>query len=234
MPYGIFDRDPNQLACLFSPDFSKHIDTDPIHKQWIIRESLTGQVFFTIPSTFLSYNPKNRRQVVQQARFMAWENNTQLSVIDVNADPFIHEIIELPETKDEPYRMSYEVASGAEPYVDMEPYSHSYLLKSDEARPIGAFNYFKGNLKMDVNDVIPRLKRMHRVLKNIWYLQQSENSIEYEVENQLDTRFENTYKHLFRVDYISNPDRLFIELPFTFIMHRKIEMLAILCAQPTL
>ena len=97
LPLGICDGDIQQLHCLFSPDLSKHLDVDPVTGKWIVREALSGKVFFEIPRTFLSYNPKDKAQVMWQTRFMAWENDRQISLIDVNADPYIHEIIQIPE-----------------------------------------------------------------------------------------------------------------------------------------
>ena len=231
-PYGIYDRDRYTQYCLFSPDFSKHLDVDPVNKQWVVRESLTGQIFFEIPSTFLSFNPRDRNQVIQQARFMAWEDERQISLIDITAEPIIHEIIQIPETKDAPKQLSYEVASGAVQYLDMEPYSHSYEGRND--RPLGLYNFFKGNLTLGIHDVKSRLKRSHRILKNIWYLNERERTIEYQVENDMDERFENTYSKLFRVDYVSHPQQYFIELPFTFVMWRKIEMLSMMSNSTTL
>ena len=64
LPFGSYDGCVLQLLCLFSPDFSKHIDVDPINKQWIVRESISGEVFFTIPPTFLEYNPKQDTSVL--------------------------------------------------------------------------------------------------------------------------------------------------------------------------
>ena len=64
LPFGSYDSDVYQLLCLFSPDFSKHIDVDPVNLQWIVRESISGEVFFTIPPTFLSYNPKQATSIL--------------------------------------------------------------------------------------------------------------------------------------------------------------------------
>ena len=57
---------------------------------------------------------------------MAWESNTKISLIDINADPFIHEIIEIPEeiddTEEVKSKLSHEVASSAVPFFDKSPY----------------------------------------------------------------------------------------------------------------
>ena len=114
----------------------------------------------------------------------------------------------------------------------MEPFSHSYEGRND--RPLGLYNFFKGNLTLGIHDVKSRLKRSHRILKNIWYLNERERTIEYQVENDMDERFENTYSKLFRVDYVSHQNQYFIELPFTFVMWRKIEMLSMMSNSTTL
>ena len=62
---GICDKDILQLYYMFSPDFSKHIDVEPINSNWIIRNTFDVETFFEIPSTFLSYNPKMSEQVTQ-------------------------------------------------------------------------------------------------------------------------------------------------------------------------
>jgi len=46
LPFGSFDSDVNQLFYMFSPNFDLHIDFDPIKKQWLIRETLSGGLHF--------------------------------------------------------------------------------------------------------------------------------------------------------------------------------------------
>lgn len=50
----------------------------------------------------------------------------------------------------------------------------------------------------------------------------------------MDCRFEKAYSELFTVDYISDPQKFWIELPFTFVSWRMIEMISVLCNQTTL
>ena len=50
----------------------------------------------------------------------------------------------------------------------------------------------------------------------------------------MDCRFEKAYSKLFTVDYISDPEKFWIELPFTFTGWRVIEMISVLCNQTTL
>lgn len=60
---------------------------------------------------------------------MAWQNAEQISLIDINADPFIEEIIQIPEEAqlpDDKGEMSYEVAAATVPFLDVEPYLDIY------------------------------------------------------------------------------------------------------------
>ena len=102
-------------------------------------------------------------------------------MIDITADPLVHEIIEIPETSKEAYRLSYEVASGSIPYIDVKPYQRSYQ-GSEEERIVGVYNYFKGNMPLDITDVKNRLLRKHRILKTIWHMRKGENAIDVQVE----------------------------------------------------
>jgi len=109
--------------------------------------------------------------VFEQTRFLAWESNTALRLIDVNADPFVHELIRVPaRSEGTTCELSLEKSSGTVPYLDIEPYQQKYKNKSGE-RKTGVYNYFKGNLKIDLGDVKSRLKRMQTILKTAWYLQ---------------------------------------------------------------
>jgi len=97
-------------------------------------------------------------------------------MIDVEAEPLIHEIIELPETSNEDYKLSYEVAAGTKPYLEIEHYKHSYKNRPED-RKIGVFNYFKGRRELAVTDTKNRLMRMHSTLKTTWYLQAAEHCL---------------------------------------------------------
>lgn len=80
-----------------SPDLSKHFDIDPIKKEWLIRDTYSGDTLYRFNTNFLSFDPKTGSEVFEQARFMAWEDNSSVRLIDVNADPFIEDLIEIPE-----------------------------------------------------------------------------------------------------------------------------------------
>lgn len=171
-----------------------------------------------------------------QTRFMAWEDNRLVSLIDVTADPKVHEIIEIPENPDDGLELSYEVAAGTKPYLETEFYSQSYRKRPTE-RPLGLFNFFKGVQPLPVTDVRTRLMRMHRILKTIWYIQAPGDCINLKTAdngNNDQSRFEDTYSKLFRVDHVSDPERFWVEMPFSFIMWRKIEIIECLCASNTL
>ena len=82
---------------MFSPDLTRHLDIDPIKKEWLIRESESGDTTFRFNTNFLSYEPKSGNEVYEQARFIAWEDNRSIRLIDVNADPFIEQLIHVPD-----------------------------------------------------------------------------------------------------------------------------------------
>lgn len=93
-----------------------------------------------------------------------------------------------------------------------------------------------------------RLKRKHRELRQAWYIQKWEDSIENLVQlkkidqDQVDEddreryeeRHEKVYNSLYTVDFVSCPKRFFIEIPFNYINWKQIEMLQLLTSQSTL
>ena len=134
-----------------------------------MRDVLSGEIHFRIPKTFLSYNPRRPEEITMQARFMAWNTPNHISLIDVNAEPHIQEIIQIPE---EPYagdQLSYEVTSASIPFLDIEPYS-KMCQKNPSERRLGSGNFFKGKLAFANSDKKSRLRRIHQALKRIWYL----------------------------------------------------------------
>ena len=80
---------------------------------------------------------------------MAWHAKDEISLIDIQADPLIHEIIKVPEEPDDGTELSYEVASGTIPFLDVAPYMERYC-KRESKRRVGTGNYFKSNLALDV------------------------------------------------------------------------------------
>ena len=114
-------------------------------------------------------------------------------------------------------------------------------------RRIGIGNYFKGRLEYDSSDIKSRLMRMHRCLKAAWYLQQEDQTIEYMISEDERiangkpcpitnlysqkprlSRFTKIYQELFTVDYVTSPDRWYIETPFSVINWRQIELMSLL------
>lgn len=155
---------------MFSPDLSRHLDIDPIKKEWLIRESKSGDTLYRFNSNFLSYEPKSGNGIFEQARFIAWEDNKSIRLIDVNADPFIESLIQVPDRLySEDQEVSRELASGTVPYIDIGPYKNSYENKPQD-REIGIYNYFKGNMELGIEQTSERLKRKHCALKRAWYL----------------------------------------------------------------
>lgn len=150
-------------------------------------------------------------------------------MIDIAAEPYIEETIEIPDVPEDPPALSYEVASGTVPYLDMEPYKTCYKSQDGSSnRQLGTSNYFKAMLRYDTGDVMSRLKRKHRVLKNIWYMQTGDKDIEKQVERCQEGRHGSVYEHLFSMDYVSSPNHFLIETPFTFIHWRRIELASML------
>lgn len=62
--------------------------------------------------------------------------------------------------------------------------------------------------------------RKHRTLRQIWYMQTDKENIEEQVRRKDPNRFENVYKHLFSVDFVSDRNEFLLEQPFTFINWR--------------
>ena len=92
-----------------------------------------------------------------------------LSFIDINADPFIEELIRIPKVANERAELSYEVASATSPFLDSTHYLKMSAEKPND-REIGVSNFFKTQQVMDINDAMGRLKRKHRYLRSAWYL----------------------------------------------------------------
>ena len=160
---------------------------------------------------------------------MCWNSNDHISLIDINADPFIEEIIKIPEEADpEGKELSYEVAAATVPFMDIEPYKKICKL-SHKTRTPGISNFFKSKLKLEQSDVKSRLKRMHRVLKKAWYLEDHENTIEHLINSKDESKHLKIYQELFTIDFVADNDKFIIETPFTFVNWRQIEMLKMLC-----
>ena len=133
------------------------------------------------------------------------------------------------------------------PFLDITPYKDSNI-SSDGRRIPGISNFFKAKLRLEPGDLQGRLKRMHRVLKKAWYLNEPEKTVEYLIdEEKKDQETEEqkknfkpnpmkylmTYEQLFSVDFVTDKDKFFIETPFTFTNWRIIEILQNLCQLPT-
>ena len=92
-PVNLIDGDMYSLYCLFSPNLKYFID---IHEgAYCIKHIASGEIRYTIPSEFIEL-PKDEAWVIMQTKFISWENNDALRLIDMFADPPIEEIIEIP------------------------------------------------------------------------------------------------------------------------------------------
>ena len=142
---------------------------------------------------------------------MCWNSPSQISLIDINADPFIEEIIDIDKeiTQEIP---SYEVASATMPFLDISPYKDSSI-SSDGRRIPGISNFFKAKLRLEPGDLQGRLKRMHRVLKKAWSLNEPKETVEYIIDqekidkdadgNNKPDKYLKTYEQLFTIDYVT-------------------------------
>ena len=91
-------------------------------------------------------------------------------MIDVNADPFVESLIQIPDRLySEDQEVSRELASGTVPYIDIRPYQVSYENRPGD-RLTGIYNYFKGNMELGIDKISERLKRKQCALKRAWYL----------------------------------------------------------------
>ena len=157
--------------------------------------------------------PKKEQEIIIQAKFIAWEDNTSLRLIDINANPFVEELIQISNEK-----LTKEVDSMTIPYLYLKEY---WCDKSSTNETTGG-NYFKDNLPMPRGDVQQRLMKKHQILKSLWYL--GANRCEEMIKKKHPDRFSKIYNRLFSVDYISDPEnKCILELPFTFYDWRRIE-----------
>ena len=138
---------------------------------------------------------------------MAWNTRNKISLIDVNAEPHIQEIIQIPDEPDAEDQMSYEITSASIPFLDVEPYTQMYA-KNPSERRLGSGNFFKGKLAFANSDKKSRLRRIHQALKRIWYMNVERDScIENQVTLKNELRYLSIYKELFTVDFVSDPSR---------------------------
>jgi len=92
MPVNLVDGDAYSLFCLFSPNMSKFIDFDLQKNSYVVRNTNSNKIEYRISNSFLSL-PKEEQEIITQAKFIAWEDNKTLRLIDINADPHIEELI---------------------------------------------------------------------------------------------------------------------------------------------
>ena len=61
--------------------------------------------------------PAKEQDIITQVKFIAWENNETLRLIDISADPYIEELIKIDEN-----HLTTEVDSMTIPYLHLEDY----------------------------------------------------------------------------------------------------------------
>ena len=119
---------------------------------------------------------------MQQTRFMSWNSNTQISIVDINSNPIIDQIIDIEKGRQNKSQAETDInitsknleVSGTIPFMDIAPF------KVDEHRfHSGVLNYFKAKRRLEPSDVQGRLKRIHGVLKTEWYLDEREKTVDY-------------------------------------------------------
>ena len=161
LPLSISDNDPYQQFCLFSPNFDKHFDIeiDQLGRgTFVVRDAKKGLVDYKFPTTLLSFDQRNKDQIMMQTRFMAWHSQNQVAIIDINAEPPIEGIFEIPtEIATDEQRIS-QVTTAAVPFLDLSQYQESHE-RNPENRPYGISNYFKSHLNYAKTDQLSRLKR---------------------------------------------------------------------------
>ena len=83
---------------------------------------------------------------------MCWRDRSKISLIDINAEPFIEEIIDIDRVIPDDAIPSYEVAAATMPFLDIEPYKDSNV-KRDGRRVPGISNFFKAKLRFEPGDL---------------------------------------------------------------------------------
>ena len=151
MPVNIVDGDAYSLYCLFSPDMSKFIDFDLHSRAYVIRDTISNMIVFTISNEFLSL-PGKEQDIITQVKFIAWENNETLRLIDISADPYIEELIQIDDGE-----LTHEVDSMTIPYLHLGDY---YVKEQKNQVALGG-NFFKDQLPIAREEVETRLKRKH-------------------------------------------------------------------------
>ena len=116
MPVNIVDGDAYSLYCLFSPDMSKFIDFDLHSRSYVIRDTISNMIVFTISNEFLSL-PAREQDIITQVKFIAWEDHETLRLIDISADPYIEELIKIDNNE-----LTSEVDSMTIPYLQLDEY----------------------------------------------------------------------------------------------------------------
>ena len=85
VPANILDGDAHSLYCLFSPDMKHYLDIDLQREEFVIKETTNPEtIVYSIPNDLLPM-PRDEAELITQVKFIAWENNNSLRVIDINA-----------------------------------------------------------------------------------------------------------------------------------------------------
>ena len=149
-PVNLIDGDMYSLFCLFSPNLQYVID---IHEgDYCIKHVVSGEIRSIIPKEFIEL-PKDEAWIIMQTKFVCFETDDMLRLIDMHAKDPIEEVIEIGPNNE----YIKEVASGTIPFFDIKP----YRVNPQTLEAAKGGNLFMDKLEMPREDAINRLKRQH-------------------------------------------------------------------------
>lgn len=118
---------------MFSPEFSKYLDVDRKSKRFVIKDSFTQEVKFTIPEHIMNFKTEKLNEVA--SRFVWMDNDT----IEVISSEGIQRKIDIVEEKGKPVQFK-EVEFNVIPLFDQLKYVRSQTES----------HYFYDKIELDV------------------------------------------------------------------------------------
>ena len=96
-PLNLAEYDAFILYSLFSPNLQEFIDVDQSknNQAFVIKNTFNGRINHRIARTWLPVSKREDQQSLQ-AKFITWEDNDRLRILDINQNPRIEEVIKLP------------------------------------------------------------------------------------------------------------------------------------------
>jgi len=105
IPVNLVGDDGLMLYSLFSTSFEYYIDDDAAKDMFVAKEATTGQTKYLIPNKMLKL-PKTREQTIQQLKFIWWESDSVIRLVDTQCED--HKIEKLVELGDGCSMLEYE------------------------------------------------------------------------------------------------------------------------------